>query len=67
MKAVYLLLMAFCMTSHSAAHTRIDDSDREFYYGIFPDDFTWGVATSAHQVEGAWNIDGIFLKLFPVL
>lgn len=24
----------------------------------FPDDFIWGISSSAYQIEGAWNIDG---------
>lgn len=24
----------------------------------FPDDFLWGTATSAYQIEGAWNTSG---------
>ncbi|KAL3868358.1 hypothetical protein ACJMK2_041172 [Sinanodonta woodiana] len=28
------------------------------YYGRFPSNFMWGLATSAHQIEGAWNASG---------
>ena len=30
----------------------------DFLYDTFPEDFLWGAATSAHQVEGAWDADG---------
>ena len=33
----------------------------DFLYGTFPDDFTWGTATSSYQIEGGWNASGIFI------
>lgn len=33
------------------------EADEGFIRGNFPDDFIWGAATAAYQIEGAWNED----------
>ncbi|XP_046853586.1 cytosolic beta-glucosidase-like isoform X2 [Xenia sp. Carnegie-2017] len=41
--------LLFCFLSSNKA---------ELHKGVFPDDFAWGCASSAYQIEGAWNLDG---------
>ena len=34
------------------------EDDDDFLFATFPDSFIWGTATSAYQIEGAWDADG---------
>ncbi|XP_071978349.1 lactase/phlorizin hydrolase isoform X2 [Engystomops pustulosus] len=38
--------------------------EEEFLYGEFRDDFAWGVASSAFQIEGGWRADGKGLSIW---
>ncbi|XP_064613344.1 lactase/phlorizin hydrolase-like [Liolophura sinensis] len=49
-----LFSLLYLGTVVADVHQNVDD----FYYGSFPKGFVWATATSAYQVEGAWNVDG---------
>ena len=52
MKLLYLLMLA------GAALVRAEFIEDTLLYDSFPDDFIWAAATSAYQIEGAWDVDG---------
>lgn len=45
----FIAHLLFCFLSSNKA---------ELHRDVFPDDFAWGCASSAYQIEGAWNLDG---------
>jgi hypothetical protein len=51
-RSVWSILLVASLAVFSAAQ------DDEFLYDYFPDGFIWGAATSAYQIEGAWNVSG---------
>ena len=50
-------LVLICLLALCTNYIKICDA-AEFYRGVFPKDFIWGCASSAYQIEGAWNVDG---------
>lgn len=58
---LFSLVLIFHTLQLTFANGQEDD---DFLYGTFPPDFEWGVATSAYNIEGAWNEDGNFHLFF---
>lgn len=54
------ILLAAVSNSYSVPVIKLQQDD--FLYDVFPDDFMWGQATSAYQIEGGWDEDGLKLK-----
>lgn len=50
----FVILAITCLTA-------VNSEEDEFLYGTFPEGFMWGLATSAYQIEGGWDADGIFV------
>ena len=57
-----ILLISTLLSLHQIECQEDDD----FLYDVFSEDFQWGVATSAYQIEGAWQDFGRISSLIPV-
>merc|ERR1712223_2381741 len=53
-RAIFLFSILLCSIALALAY----NPEEELLYDSFPDDFLWGSATAAYQIEGAWNEDG---------
>ena len=42
-------------------------AEEELLYDKFPENFIWGVASSAYQVEGGWNEGGKGKDFLPLI
>lgn len=57
MRAIKVMLLLLC--SWLLPGTLTIYVDEPLLYDTFPSGFVWASATSAHQIEGAWNVDGM--------
>ena len=58
---VFAVLLCACCTLTRGQGDAEKLEGHDIQLGKFPDDFAFGVATSAYQIEGAWEQDGQYI------
>lgn len=55
---LFTLLIGIVVGIMAGNIPNLRQEEDEFLYDVFPEDFQWGLAVSAYQTEGAFDVDG---------